>query len=401
MMRQPKRKSSIVVLLAALCLITLLTYLQANPLSAQVGFLLDTAPNDHLDLTRAGGFCPATVCPIDRDTTIHDAWNQEPLLPDELQADTRNKWAKVTVLPGREFASAVAASGKTMKMLVRDTKKDVYISGALLAGKVHDPPIRKLIVRVLNLANNNAVAPVFIDVGANIGYFSLNALALGATVISFEPFRDNMGVLMSSVRANGWQNMSFLYMNAVSYESTRVRMRTTNAEINLSNMKISGKDCKSASAEPPMNNETYGLDYMEAVSLDQVMLTRHPNVHVVDLMKIDVETFEVEVLNGAMLLLCNRIVKRIVMEVLYLAVSEHNPNPTCDFESMHERLAQMGYTTWDPNETRNLTGLPLSKLTNDVIFRLEYVDEAPAKRLEAAQGNPCQDFHLQEVNTFF
>lgn len=337
-----------------------------------------TIPKKTIDLGKDGGFCPETVCPIGG-TSIRDAWAQEPGLPDEVEApEKRNEWAGLKVPGASDF-----------QMLLRDKTVDTFISGTLAAGKIHDPHIRNLIVREVQ----SKEAPVFIDVGANTGYFSLTALALGAKVVSIEPFRENMGVLMSSIRRNGWTQRSHLYMNAASYESVRVSMKSTNTKVNLSNMSIRGKECIS-STEPERSNEKYGLDYMEAVSLDQVMLTKHPDITHVDLIKIDVETHEVEVLNGSMRFLCNRIINKIVMEVLYLKPSTDNPHPTCNFESMHTTLERLGFTTWDPREETNLTGKPLASLTGDVIFRQEYSDKPPALRLEGTENNPCAGFEL-------
>jgi hypothetical protein len=41
---------------------------------------------------------------------------------------------------------------------------------------------------------------VFLDVGANIGWYSLTAANLGYSVISFKPFRSNLGLICSSSR---------------------------------------------------------------------------------------------------------------------------------------------------------------------------------------------------------
>lgn len=221
----------------------------------------------------------------------------------------------------------------------------------------------------------------------------MTALALGAKVISFEPFRYNMGVLMSSVRRNAWQERAHLYMNAVSYENVRVRMESTNAKVNLSNMHVRRKECISSDDKGHIEG-TYGLDYMDAVSLDQVMLEKHSDITTVELMKIDVERFEVQVLNGAMSFLCNRVVKRITVEVAFLKVSKEFPKPTCNFEALHDTLAKLCYTTWDISETKDLMGQPLAELPMDVVFRLEHQDQPPAQRLLKNSENPCRDFAM-------
>jgi hypothetical protein len=49
-------------------------------------------------------------------------------------------------------------------------------------------------------------ADVFVDVGANIGYYSLLALQRGKRVVAFEPQGHNLRAFYASLEANGWQD---------------------------------------------------------------------------------------------------------------------------------------------------------------------------------------------------
>ena len=80
--------------------------------------------------------------------------------------------------------------------------------------------------------------------------------------------------------------MSTLYMNALGYESHYVIMESTSNEINKSNMHIIDSQCVLKKLEMPGK---YGINYMESVSLDQVMIKNHKDIQRVQLMKIDVE----------------------------------------------------------------------------------------------------------------
>ena len=67
---------------------------------------------------------------------------------------------------------------------------------------------------------------------------------MGASqTVSFEPFYENAGVLMSTIEQNHWKKRATVYMNTVGYESNRVSMKSTHDEINLSNMHITGSQC--------------------------------------------------------------------------------------------------------------------------------------------------------------
>lgn len=49
-------------------------------------------------------------------------------------------------------------------------------------------------------------ADVFIDVGANIGYYCLHALSKGRHTVAFEPIDANLRQLYRNISANGWED---------------------------------------------------------------------------------------------------------------------------------------------------------------------------------------------------
>ncbi|EKD84377.1 MAG: hypothetical protein ACD_39C00086G0003 [uncultured bacterium] len=59
-------------------------------------------------------------------------------------------------------------------------------------------------------------AELFVDVGANIGYFTCLACHRGLQVFSFEPISDNLKYLYENLRKNGWQNRVEIFPMGVS-----------------------------------------------------------------------------------------------------------------------------------------------------------------------------------------
>ena len=59
-------------------------------------------------------------------------------------------------------------------------------------------------------------AEVFVDVGANIGYFTCLACQKGLKVFSFEPINDNLKYLYENLRKNGWQKQVEVFPMGVS-----------------------------------------------------------------------------------------------------------------------------------------------------------------------------------------
>ena len=69
---------------------------------------------------------------------------------------------------------------------------------------------------------------LFVDVGANIGYFTLFAAALGRNVVAFEPVRENLRRLKKGVQLNGLEHQVFLLQNVAADHRNEVRMVNPN-----------------------------------------------------------------------------------------------------------------------------------------------------------------------------
>jgi FkbM family methyltransferase len=325
------------------------------------------------------GMCPPRTCHGNKQ--IRQAWTAfaPSTLADEAEHNDLNAFQLVTREQGKDFS-----------IMTRDRTLDQFISGTIRKGQRHDPSVGDSIAYQMlqQPLPEGQTQAVFIDVGANIGYFTSTALALGAFCISFEPMRPNLGALMSTTRKNKWEKNSRIYHNAVSYEGATVNMVPTNLKVNLSNGRVRKSVCEGD------EKGQYGVDWMESVSLDQVMMTKHPEIKHVQAIKIDVETFEVHVINGAMRFLCNSIVDMIIMEVEYI---RPNPKTVCDSVKMQETLEKMGFSIWSELKTNGgteFTGKPFNQLPANVNFVQEFRERTPAERLKGAEGNPCEGFEI-------
>jgi hypothetical protein len=138
------------------------------------------------------GLCPVQGCNISRE--IREVWSHHADAAKEARSDPLNEFA--TVEMARD-------GGKKFRMLTRDPKKDKFISASIRGGRLWDPMVRKPLIQAIK---GQQSMPVFIDIGANVGYFTHTALAMGARVISFEPMRANMGPLMATIEENKWQD---------------------------------------------------------------------------------------------------------------------------------------------------------------------------------------------------
>ena len=201
--------------------------------------------------------------------------------------------------------------------------QDIYISKSVHdAQQPWDPFLWQLIVDVLA----GAPPSLMVDVGANLGYFSLQAAALGHRVVAFEPMGRNAHKFFASIVQNRFESNITLYQNAVTHQSGQVvRLKETHPT-NQGNGQIRTGGVREG---------RYGVDYVETVRLDEVL---HEDVL---FMKIDVEGFEGAVLNGAMHLICCHRVQYITLEV------SSDTAASADFPVVLKRLEDLGYSISD------------------------------------------------------
>ena len=136
---------------------------------------------------------------------------------------------------------------------------------------------------------------IFVDVGANVGYFTLLASSLDAHVVSYEPTPSVFARLRENVDLNG-------------YDAQLVNAAVMDKPGTLS-LHLSGDD--------PEANSLFGDEpnsvCVPAVALDEDLAAR--GIQHVDLLKIDAEGAEAFVLDGATRLLSSPDAPAIIVEV--------------------------------------------------------------------------------------
>lgn len=129
--------------------------------------------------------------------------------------------------------------------------------------------------------------PLFVDVGAGLGYFSLAAASMGAHVIAFEPLSRNALKFAKSIAKNRF-GIS-LFQNAVWDEGASVHVALQEGHA------------------PHSGQGIYGVDFVSTVSLSYIVRED------VDVLKIDAAGSESAVISGAKRLICNFRVKHIII----------------------------------------------------------------------------------------
>jgi hypothetical protein len=89
-----------------------------------------------------------------------------------------------------------------LEMCVWEAAKDRYISKDISRGRVWDQHVVQFMQQSVPAANGSQPTGVVVDGGANVGEFTLLGLALGHTVLSFEPIPEHVEMVARSALLN-------------------------------------------------------------------------------------------------------------------------------------------------------------------------------------------------------
>ena len=104
---------------------------------------------------------------------------------------------------------------------LHNPKKDIHLSAGIIGQGVWEPFTVKYIQDILRSDEKMG----FIDLGSNLGVFSLIAAQMGHSVLSVEPFSENIVRFHRSVELGHLQDRITLLQNAISNERSRGKLK--------------------------------------------------------------------------------------------------------------------------------------------------------------------------------
>ncbi|PCH95928.1 MAG: hypothetical protein COB85_04135 [Bacteroidetes bacterium] len=175
---------------------------------------------------------------------------------------------------------------------------EIYLYGTYELGTAH------IIAAVLNKGDS------FIDVGANIGFFSLMASQLVSSsgkVYSFEPFPESLELLNANIKLNNVENIS-VYDFALGAKSSEKRIYPEPENRGGSSF-IKNKF-----------NQVQGSELVKIKPLNDLAEIAHDTL--IKAIKIDVEGWELEVLRGCSALLKSENPPVLIVEYSSFSIQE-------------------------------------------------------------------------------
>lgn len=171
----------------------------------------------------------------------------------------------------------------------------------------------------------------FVDVGANEGFFSVLAASItgpGGRVVSVEPQPSMWPVILRNASLNGYANMTLLPFAAGDQPGT--------AELNLMPSTVTG--AASLVKKPSFSRRLRKSQRITIQTLDHLLDSQ--KINHVDLMKIDVEGFELNAVRSMTKHLKTQTIKRLVIELHYPELRALGQ----DAEEIVDLLNTSGYT---------------------------------------------------------
>ncbi len=200
---------------------------------------------------------------------------------------------------------------------------------------------------------------LFVDVGSNIGSYSiLTSVETGCEVICFEPSKPTFDSLIKNIKLNEVQNKIIAYNYGLSSSEEFIEFTTDLGAIN----------------HVKLTNESNKTEKIKFFRFDDIIKLQKPTV-----VKIDVEGFETNVLNGMTSSLKSKFLLAIIIELNFLGKKYGFEDSDID-----EKLKSSGFNsyTYIPH-IREFK--PISFLDNDNIIYIKDLSMFK-KRIKMSKG---------------
>ncbi|WP_440676615.1 FkbM family methyltransferase [Candidatus Pelagibacter sp. HIMB1593] len=162
---------------------------------------------------------------------------------------------------------------------------------------------------------------LFVDIGANIGAYTILAASKNSKVIAVEPIPSSYEILKKNILLNDFSNTVDIYNVAISDKDESLKFSNNLDALN----------------HVLVNGEKYSdIINIPAVKLDQILNGRIPKF-----IKIDVEGYESKVIDGAENIFSHNDLKCIIIELI-----GGGKNYSFDEDALHKKLLNYGFSTY-------------------------------------------------------
>lgn len=261
---------------------------------------------------------------------------------------------------------------------------DSFVSKEILNGGVWEPKLVALARDVMKEKKKG----ILLDVGANIGQYTLLGAALGHTVIAVEPISEHVKMISLSAKLNGFQDRIHIFRNAASdyVSKSFINIHKTNKGGSTIDKLNSTED------ETVTDPRFYDKVEIDLFRLDDILPFYDEYFPDLDLIfwKADIEGYEPRMFRGAFKLIADKKPPFIVFELLGKSFARTQ----CSFSSLLPALRNLGYkiknmegNEWSDERIDSFaseypTEYKLKKLSQDIVLEIDTKTEEEVKKTD-------------------
>lgn len=139
---------------------------------------------------------------------------------------------------------------------------------------------------------------VFIDVGANIGYYSVFMALQGCNVVAFEPLKTNLRVLRKNLQLHGLEHVQTATRGVVTVVEAAASEKEGEAVLHLTPNSPGASTLASKTDKMPWKMKVETETIRQCNGFSELKKVLHTDKPVADVVKVDVEGFELAALKG-------------------------------------------------------------------------------------------------------
>jgi len=178
---------------------------------------------------------------------------------------------------------------------------------------------------------------IFLDVGANIGQYSVLAAAMGHIVFAIEPIPEQVDMIQRTAKLNGFQDRTHTFRNGVSdyYSQVHINIHKTNKGGSTIDRINSSLD------ETIADSRFYDRVAIDLITIDDLLPiidSTYPDLEIV-FWKADIEGYEPRMFRGAPNFLSTKKPSFILFEFL----GKSFVRTQCDFTELLPAFKKLGY----------------------------------------------------------
>jgi FkbM family methyltransferase len=245
---------------------------------------------------------------------------------------------------------------------IHDVTRDRFVSGSIKGYGVWEGGLVQLFMNILNSDKDINV----LDIGAQLGQYSLYAAKLGRKCVAVEPFYDSYIRFHKSILLENMQDKFVLITNGVSDKRGEFK-RLKQVESNVGGQSLLGdqNDYSSKFNETDFRNDRYIIETILMDDLVEVLPKDFKKV----IMKIDIEGYEVKAFRKASKLFSKLNILVVFME--WMGKNDNKIFTEVEILELIEFFYSRNYEVRNPSNSQVLERQNWKIWPDDIIFVLK------------------------------